>query len=619
MREHVIRVERTFAGGPLRVWALAADSNRWDRALGLPPANYVFRDEPDGSRARIGGSKVLGLPVAWVEAPYQWVEGAWVEGSRRYLEGPVARGTLRCEVFSAGPRATRVVVRFTVASASPLAAVGGRLAVPVFRRAIERYLDVLGRALTAAPDGADDVAQGRDLALSLDDAALRGAVTPADEAELARRAAAATGDGRAPQAALAALVAWVRAAPDDDVETMRPLALARRWGVTADEGLRAFLLATRAGLVDLRWKLLCPVCRTGADTASSLTEVGRRVRCDACDRDYDVDFSEHVEAVFAPNPAVRAVTPRLWCASSASRRPHVVAQVTLDPGATFRASLRAYDGPLLARVMGGADVTPLPAADPAPARVTVTACDDARPVVTDESGDGGRGTELVLRNLRARPVTLQIERAGAPRDALTGAGLLLFPDYLDLFATDAPARGVELSVGAVALLFTDLTGSTALYERVGDARAFALIEQHFREMTRVVSERGGTVVKTMGDAVMAAFPRLGDAARAGVEMARATSAQLGDEGVALKVGVHLGPCLAVRANDRLDFFGTTVNVAARLQARAEAHELVLVESTARHPDVALALADMPRRAFTASLKGIRQELHLVAVDVRALP
>lgn len=614
MREHVIRVERTFAGGPLRVWPLVSDTNRWDRAMGLAPASYRFRESSDGARERVANAKLLGVPVEWVEPPYQWVEGAWVEGTRRYTTGPVSTGSLRCEVSSAGPRETRVAVTFTLTSKSPILAVGGAVALQVFRRAIERYLEAVERMLRDG-DESDGVAEGRDALLSVSEPLLRGVRSPVDEAELARRAVEVGADPRVGDGVREKLLAWVRTAPDDDVEAMRPFALARRWGVAQATALQAFLVATRAGVLDLRWKLLCPVCRTGAETARSLAEVGRKVRCDACDREYDVDFSDHVEAVFSPNAAIRKVEPRVWCASSASHRPHVFAQVSLAPAATVRVTLPAYEGALVARVAGGRDVTALPPSDPAPMRVTVSAADDAWPVVTDESGAPSKHTELVLTNRRATAVTLQVERVGPPRDALTGSGLLLFPDYIDLFATDAPARGVELSVGQVALLFTDLTGSTALYERVGDARAFALVERHFREVSRIVVDRGGTVIKTMGDAVMAAFPKLADAALAAIEMAQVTSAAHGGDGVSLKLGAHLGPCLAVRANERLDFFGGTVNLAARLQARAGASELVIVESALRHPGVAEALRGFPRRAFTAALKGIRAEQHLVAIDL----
>jgi class 3 adenylate cyclase len=196
-----------------------------------------------------------------------------------------------------------------------------------------------------------------------------------------------------------------------------------------------------------------------------------------------------------------------------------------------------------------------------------------------------------------------------------GSVIATFPDFLDLFATEAPATGVELSIAYLALLFSDLTGSTALYERVGDARAFAIVQEHFRDMSDVVVELRGAVVKTMGDAVMATFPSAVDAVTAAILMIERCRERHGDLGLGAKLGVAAGPCLAVRANDRLDFFGTTVNMAARLQAKAEGGQIVVTEDLAQHPDIRAKIASFPQVPLKATLKGISTEQHLIAIDV----
>jgi class 3 adenylate cyclase len=81
--------------------------------------------------------------------------------------------------------------------------------------------------------------------------------------------------------------------------------------------------------------------------------------------------------------------------------------------------------------------------------------------------------------------------------------------------------------------------------------------------------------------------------------------------------VGAGPCLAVRANDRLDYFGSTVNLSARLQARAENGQLVVTRELAAQPEVSDLLAPFAQTPFRASLKGIAVEQELVAVTVCA--
>ena len=75
-------------------------------------------------------------------------------------------------------------------------------------------------------------------------------------------------------------------------------------------------------------------------------------------------------------------------------------------------------------------------------------------------------------------------------------------------------------------------------------------------------------------------------------------------GLVLKLGVHHGNCLAVRANNRLDFFGHAVNPAARTQAQSQGGDLVLTEAVMEHPGVAKAVEGLEREAFEAKLKGI---------------
>jgi class 3 adenylate cyclase len=85
--------------------------------------------------------------------------------------------------------------------------------------------------------------------------------------------------------------------------------------------------------------------------------------------------------------------------------------------------------------------------------------------------------------------------------------------------------------------------------------------------------------------------------------------------LSVKLGVSAGACLAVRANERLDFFGTTVNLAARFEARAKGGQLVVTKELAAHPRVQALLAGFSKTPFKAALKGIAAEQELLAVAV----
>ncbi|HUE80607.1 MAG TPA: adenylate/guanylate cyclase domain-containing protein [Pyrinomonadaceae bacterium] len=163
-----------------------------------------------------------------------------------------------------------------------------------------------------------------------------------------------------------------------------------------------------------------------------------------------------------------------------------------------------------------------------------------------------------------------------------GLDLLLIPAFWELFSGEAPADDESLRIGRVAILFTDLRSSTAMYAERGDPRAYRLVRDHFAILGKAINRNKGALVKTIGDAVMASFSSGADAVRAAFEAqaelrARAQDTQdMGGE-LVLKAGVHAGACLAVKLNDRLDFFGGAVNTAARVQGLSCGNDVVVTD------------------------------------------
>ena len=98
------------------------------------------------------------------------------------------------------------------------------------------------------------------------------------------------------------------------------------------------------------------------------------------------------------------------------------------------------------------------------------------------------------------------------------------------------------------------------------------MRSHFGELLSAVTAEGGAVVKTIGDAVMATFPRPDRALRAAMRMREAMrkiNKDRGAEDLALNIGLHEGPCLAVMLDERQDYFGLSVNIASRVQELAD--------------------------------------------------
>src|ERR1700747_3329867 len=182
--------------------------------------------------------------------------------------------------------------------------------------------------------------------------------------------------------------------------------------------------------------------------------------------------------------------------------------------------------------------------------------------------------------------------------------LLTRQTFRKLFRSERVDEEEGLGIRQVTLLFTDLKGSTALYEHLGDLNAYALVREHFALLDAAAHRHAGAIVKTIGDAVMAAFSRPVDAAAAGLHILQEIG-QLhrghGPPTNSLKMGAHCGPSIAVALNENLDYFGQTVNIAARVQSFADAGEICLTEALYSSPGVCDLLAGRSVVEFEAPL------------------
>ncbi len=180
----------------------------------------------------------------------------------------------------------------------------------------------------------------------------------------------------------------------------------------------------------------------------------------------------------------------------------------------------------------------------------------------------------------------------------------------------------SLGVDHLAVFFSDLKSSTRLYQRLGDAAAFALVREHFEVVFQAVERHGGAAVKTMGDGVMGTFFDNAAALQGVIEAIRGLEALnrrrglQGEERLRLKVGLYAGPCIVVTMNRRLDYFGSTVNIAARLSGMSQGDDILIGASLLDDPG-ARALAERSGRlaALAAPLRGVLQPVPVYRLTV----
>ena len=172
---------------------------------------------------------------------------------------------------------------------------------------------------------------------------------------------------------------------------------------------------------------------------------------------------------------------------------------------------------------------------------------------------------------------LVVERIVNFEDALLPQRVFRNPEYKKNFLNEALGAGVKLSLGVISVLFTDIVGSTEFYESNGDARAFQQVQGHFVRVFEGVQKHGGSVVKTIGDSVLAVFSNSTSALEAALYIQEMFSGISRDSTIRLRISLHAGPALAANLDTGIDYFGRTINFAAKLQANADAGEIAILE------------------------------------------
>src|SRR4030095_9758808 len=115
---------------------------------------------------------------------------------------------------------------------------------------------------------------------------------------------------------VALLVDHIQTADDFALARIRPYHLAQLWQRQRREVLELCFHATRSGILDLQWNLICPMCR-GGGAADSLKELSSNVHCDGCNIDFHVNLPQSVELTFRPNPSIRAADVESFCMGGA--------------------------------------------------------------------------------------------------------------------------------------------------------------------------------------------------------------------------------------------------------------------------------------------------------------
>lgn len=453
------------------------------------------------------------------------------------------------------------------------------------------------------------------------------------------------------------LESHIRSADDLALFRINAFSFARERHLAENEIIGLFLHATALGLFSMDWSLICPQCCCVVESFRSLKSLHNHYHCPFCQVGYDAALDEYIAVAFTVSPTIRKIafhdpdqlsawdkffkTQNTADGLLPDGQPLVNAKAALARSVTYlpagettsievevdegtvvgscplgKAAIMVSivgapaPGPQIVPVAYGAEVRVHDVQERAPGKIVFT--------LANNTSERGMFAVAVL------PPGFDMGRAPVHFvPFLNGKRLLTTQAFRDLFRSEVIKAREGIGIKDITLLFTDLKGSTALYDRIGDLNAFALVQRHFDLLQDVVARHKGAIIKTIGDAVMAAFLEPADAVAAALSMRNEIDAFNGtqaDRALILKIGIHKGAAIAVTLNERLDYFGQTVNIAARVQQLADADEIFVSEDVYSAEGVHALLGSREVASGVFKLKGVQQDLRVfrIAKDLAAL-
>jgi class 3 adenylate cyclase len=447
------------------------------------------------------------------------------------------------------------------------------------------------------------------------------------------------------------LESHIRTADDNALFRINPIRFAAEKNIAEAEAIDLFLHGTFLGLFEMDWLLLCSACSCVVESFSSLKGVRSQFHCAMCRADLEAALDDYIAVTFTVSPQIRPIAfhkPETLPAQDFAFAYKLTDEGLLPDGTPFVQVLKAWTSAIsflppgttrleiearqgLLHAWGpdsdaGFDfrVEGVPATSPQTVRIRYlgSRCEPAQGIVApgrivfEIENETGQQGFIGISAVPAKDLPiLEIPRLDF-LSYLSGSRLLVTQTFRDLFRSEA-IRAVEgISVRDITLLFTDLKGSTDLYDRIGDLNALSLVQQHFERLREVTVRHGGAIIKTIGDAVMAAFVEPADAVRAAIAMLQdmeAFNRRLPSREVILKIGIHRGAAIAVTLNERLDYFGQTVNIAARVQSLSDAKVICLTSEVVKDPKVKDILAPFVVEQAMAELKSVQQQMPVFRV------
>lgn len=547
---------------PREIWPFISDTNRLFKDIGQPSireANITQTVKPGFAQLSYNG---INRYEIWEEEPYEWEFPFRYGVVRHYKTGPYKNLKIQVDL-NPNERGTRIQLKLW---ASPRVSIISGLATLKLKTILKRRIKNTIRQY-------DKLALQHKKAyqLSNSEQLVRGAQ------KRIRRIREELHSNQVDAHILEQVIEYIKRGDELDLKRIQPYELADHWELARKDVFKVFIQAAKAGLLNFNWDLYCPECRSIQQSAKTLNQIHEPIFCNDCEEEFSINFNKTIQLSFTPHPLIRKVENQQYCNRGPQEHSHIYIQQYLNPKEKRFLKTKLPEGKYTLKASNSRGSVQITIKKGGKETVHVTLA---------EKGFNGEQVELCsdpnlsIENKSKHPQRFTIKREKWSKIGVSAAEATSSQLFRDLFSDEVLRRGEKIAADNLTLMFTDLFDSAGLYNEEGDDKAVGKVIDHFEILQKAVGKHHGAIVKTIGDSVMAVFCQPDQAFKAYLEaQLLLASDEKFKNNLRIKAGIHHGSCVAVNLNSRIDYFGSTVNIASRFVDHATENEVVISENT----------------------------------------
>ncbi len=616
---------------PDQLWPYVADTERLNRAIGLPSVKYRTQKDPQIGLRRFGQIKLGLMNIDWEEHPFEWIEGQRMGVHRVFSSGPFKTfaSFVSLELMPNGGSRLRHKVEIV-----PRNSFGKLLANIEIGWKAQKSLDRVYRRIDKYLQNKSSAA-GSDQVDAFEETPRVGGHR---KTRLNQRRESLIEQGVAPEIA-EVFVDYLASLTPQRAAKIRPLPLADDLKLGVDETIDTCLVAASIGMLDLSWDLLCPTCRAPSDSKNNLADIARHTHCEACDFEFATDLGNAVEMIFQLAKDLGSVDSAVYCIGGPSHAPHVVMQTRIAPNEQVEFETKLGPGSYILRGPKLPYTIAVNITDKLAASKETIHLPTTPKTIAPVRMLAGRQS-FRLRSEFPHELLVRLERTATRNDAVTAGQAATLDRFRTLFPTQVVKAGRILQSQQVCMLVTQIFDMDLLYSFGDESLAFEWLSSNMERQTQIVARHRGSVIKTLSEGLVAVFDDIQASVNAAAEILSTQRSNdfVDDEqlatleramtlsdskiesglrgqrsnilnGFAFKVGLHRGRAYISSSNGRIDYFGAALRTAMAVPQMA-ASGLIMTDAIYADPQINewLIAQKTPIQAIVCDLPGLPEQV-----------